>query len=179
MNDLRLYHFREFDFLRIGKLLADRDAFIVFFHLARSPVPLTIAQLTSVFRRDPRAVSEILQELSALGIARRNGGLHAATSFGRKVMDFFEEVTNKIELKPAQPEAVPSVMSLSLVGAGSVDGTATNNSVIVTFAATGWARSEIRNIESVRSSDLASHSQAKNFENQDSLPNAARSHDYL
>jgi hypothetical protein len=46
MRESHLYYFQETHFLRIGKLLADRDAFIVFFQLAKSLGPLNIQQLT-------------------------------------------------------------------------------------------------------------------------------------
>jgi hypothetical protein len=180
MKDLRLYHFQRMDFLRIGKLLADRDVFIVFFHLAKSPVSLNIAQLAGVFRREPTVISELLKELSAMGVARRNGGLYLVSKFGRKVMDFFEDITDRVELRATQPSAVPHLLSLSVNGVQAIDSTATNNSVVSTFAVTSWVTSENRNIDRARSSDIASYSRAEQFDNGQPAPqNAARSHNYL
>lgn len=180
MKDLKLYNFRDVDFLRIGKLLADRDTFVVFFHLAHCAGSSNIAQLAGSFRREPAVITEILKQLVALGLLRGRGGLYTLTNFGRSVMEFLEESTAGVQLKAAQTSAVPHLLSLDLRGMKPVDPSATNNSVVSTFAVTSWVTSKNPDIESAKSTDTVSYSQAERFENREPSPrNGARTHNYL
>jgi hypothetical protein len=66
MKDRHLYFFGEADFLRIGKLLADRDAFIVFHSVVTLSEPLNIGNLAMLLRREPVLIMDILRQVSEL-----------------------------------------------------------------------------------------------------------------
>lgn len=95
----RLFHFEDAEFLRIGHILADRDAFIVF-HTVAHAGPIDIGDLCAVLRREPSTLSEILVMLSAIGLARRRGGLYTTTALGAKALEFLEETAERIDSRP-------------------------------------------------------------------------------
>ncbi|MDO8432838.1 MAG: hypothetical protein Q7S58_10575 [Candidatus Binatus sp.] len=178
MKDRHLYFFREADFRRIGKLLADRDAFIVFHNIATSSEPLNIGRLAGLLRREPILIVEILRQLSDVGVVRSGGGFHRATAFGLKVMQFFGDITSEVELQASSAASDPQLMSM-IDATASAEATATNNRVVSSFAATVWAASDIQAIERVNSESTANKPSSKDFGNQDPADNAARFHNYL
>lgn len=177
MKDWRLYSFDEAEFRLLGRMMADRDAFIVFFYLAGAGSPMNIGQLASRFRRDPATINEIVEQLASLGLARRKYGQYVATDFGLKAKDFLMEIVRGVQPSAVEAEA-PSARTLILQD--GLSSSATNNSVYSTIAITGYAGSEKRDLVEIKPGELTTESEAKNFENRSELPtNAARPHNYL
>jgi len=175
-DDRPPYHFSEEEFRRIGKMMADRDVFFVFFYLAQPGATLDIKALAARFRRDPVTINEIVENLAALGLARKKYGLYTATGFGFRAIDFLREITEGVQPLPVEGEAS---LNETLVLSNGLASAATNNSVYSTFEITGYALSETDDVSKVKQGELTTESEAKNFEGNSPLPNAARPHNYL
>ncbi len=171
--------FSEFQYLRIGQLVADRDAFLLLFEIVRSARPLTIAQLCGRFRASPALVNEVFMELSDLGLAHKDAGAYKATSFGESVVDFVEGIANRFRPVTEVPKAAAE--SVRIAQPSNLFITATNNTVRGTLsntvsvlihspamskAAAGALTANDDNVEAVRS-------------DQTEIYNASRSHNYL
>jgi hypothetical protein len=178
MKPSELFHFEDSQFLRIGKLLADRDAFIVFYNLAYSG-PINIAKLCAMFRREPAVISEILEMLCSIGLAHKRGGLYSTTAFGGNALQFLEETAERIELPPTE-SMVASSTQFSTSGSAQAQSSATNNTVMSNFRATSAVRLIGQEIDLLKASEVSNESEGKKFQKiEPSLENAARSHNYL
>ena len=126
----RSYDFSETEYLKVGRLAADRDAFLLLFEVARAATPLNLAKLCGRFRAGPEVVDEVFSELAALGMCSRQSGSYLTTPFGESVIALMEDVAN--EFRP-QPE-VPKTQACSVFVAQGYSLAATNNSVRGTFS---------------------------------------------
>lgn len=176
MSDTHLYSFNDREFRRIGCLLADRDAFIVFVTLASAPRPPTLKYLTSVLRREPSTVTDILSQLLETGLATRAGGFYSCTGLGTRVIGFLREVSDIVEMKPTLPESVPDTIQLS---AFASDIAATNNTIVRTVTLTSWMKSGERDIKQPKPKEIATSSDTPHFESRHPSPESeGASQDY-
>lgn len=179
MKSAKLFHFEDRQFRNIGKLLADRDAFIVFYNLAHSE-PLNISKLCGMFRREPNAIRELLEMLSGIGLARKSGGLHGVTAFGGKVMEFLDVIAERIDLPAAELTTVANSTRFATSGPAVAQSAATNNTVVSDFHAASAVRLVGKEVVLLKANQVANESEGKNFDNREpSSANAARSYNYL
>ncbi|MGB8684035.1 MAG: hypothetical protein WCD12_14200 [Candidatus Binatus sp.] len=162
-------------------MLADRDAFIVFYNLAYAG-PVNIAKLCEMFMREPAVVSEILEMLCSIGLAHKHGGLYEVTDFGGKALKFLEETAERIDLPPAEPGVADSTQ-FSIVGSAQAQSTATNNTIMSDFRATSALRSVGEDVGALKPNQVKNEPESKEFaqvEPPEPPPaNGARSHNYL
>ncbi len=181
MKPSRLYHFEDYEFLRIGKVLADRDAFIVFLTLTHAG-PIDIGGLCAIFRREPSTLSEILEMLSAIGLIRRRGALYTATALGARAVEFLKETAERIDLPPTE-STVTSSTQFTTSGAGQAAEFATNNSVMSDFRATSAVRLVGEDIGPLKANQVSNEPEGKVFAQvgppEPTPKNAARPHNYL
>jgi|SRR5208337_1824038 len=174
-----LFRFENAEFLRIGKLLADRDAFIVFYNLAHAG-PINIGDLCAIFRREPSTLSEILEMLTAAGLARRSGGLYSATAFGAKALGFLKDTAERIDLAPVDSTVERSTQ---FSATGTLQSSATNNTVMSVFTATSAVRLVGGDVGPLKPNQVSTEPEEKRFDQVEPLDpppeNAARSHNYL
>jgi hypothetical protein len=175
-----IYGFEQRDFQRVGKLLADRDSFVVFFYLAKSSQPPHLKDLAGLFRRDLSILNDIFQQLASLGLVQRRGGVYISTRFGQRVMSFLEDVTEGVELPVATVQtSSPAVVTSFSSGVGLA---ATNNGVYSTFSTASHSPASSLNSDfhKVKLGELTTEGEAETFSEGDSLPkDAARPHNYL
>jgi hypothetical protein len=124
--------FSEAEYSKLGRLAADRDAFLLLFEVARTSKPLNLIKLCGRFRAAPELVNEVFSELVALGMGSMRSGSYTATSFGKSAVDLMEDVANEFRLKPE----VGTTHASSLAIAHGYCVAATNNSVRGTFSNT-------------------------------------------
>jgi hypothetical protein len=177
MNHTKSYRFLdESQYIGIGRLVADRDAFLLLFEISRSPEALSLVRLCGRFQASPKLVNEVFLELADLGMALRHAGRYSATKFGKSAIDFIEEIANSYRPSPEVPRGKTDYIVLESDAVGA----ATNNSVRGTFSN---SISAVKKSTATSKSDpqpLATDSNATAMESgQSEVKNASRSHNYL
>lgn len=166
--------FGESEFHRIGKLMADRDSFLLLFEIARSVKPPNLVRLCGTFRASAETVHETFDQLESLGMAVRRHGTYAATSFGISALEFVEDVANKFT--PA-PQTARTAMRFVKMAQIEYQVAATNNSVRSTFASGASAATTVA--APSKPGPSATDANAASVAAESHIENASRSHNYL
>jgi len=175
------HHYHSFDesqYLRLGRLAADRDSFLLLFEISRSPKPLNLLQLCGRFRASPQLINEGFLELADMGMAFKRAGTYAATAFGESVIDVIEEIANGFQPAPEVPES--NVSSVMFGQPGIMFNAATNNSVRETLSNSASVMTQ--NVATGKSPPItiATDDNATAIQaGQSEVKNASRNHDYL
>lgn len=166
--------FNESEFHRIGKLMADRDSFLLLFQIARSTKPSNLVTLCGSFRVSAETIHEVFDQLESLGMAARRHETYVATSFGTAALEFVENVASNFT--PAAQMAGTGIRFVNMAQLGA-QVAATNNSVRSTFANSASAATNMAT--PAKPGPSATDANAAPIATESHIENAPRSHNYL
>ncbi|HVN89110.1 MAG TPA: hypothetical protein VMT61_04795 [Candidatus Binataceae bacterium] len=122
---------------KLGQLVADKDAFLFLFEIARATEPLNLAKLCGRFRVSPQLIVDTFQIVAGLGMASQKAGTYSATFFGKAVVDMIETCANAYEPQVETSQSYGSSITMETVSGISM--AATNNTIRGTLSSSSSA----------------------------------------
>ena len=144
--------------IRLGKLMGDKEAFVILYDLVARPRPVGAAELCRSYGADGRDMRGILDHLTAIGFVQRRGQAYVATEVAKSAVRLLEETLDGVQLEAAEAaSAQESVGWHPTACAGSIPvvEAATNNGTWEEVSTKGIVLSGTRRVVPIRGEDAA------------------------